>query len=338
MSDRSQRFRRSSLPHRYQPDGLDFSLDTYSISGRKPRDIDLKGGEFSIDLTTIPPEYGSDEKIQLYGTLEVPETVVEAVFPEGERGEPPARLYVAIRCHDTIFRDSEIVSGAPMKPGTYEVSIPIELSNVRGRVELLPYLIRVEDREGAGRYAESANVKLASGQRYELIVDATEDFESPTIDGEKARFSELEHLPEGDKLYSLDFRNPERPKLWINADNPRIADVLQVSGSVGAEPRMRDVILDQISYGVWSQLIIRTASAIDEDGEVEYEWQRTVMKTFARQMYRVSDLEDAAHLMREEAADPEKFPELFARIDDELQEFLDFRTQLINLMEEGLQI
>ena len=209
---------------------------------------------------------------------------------------------------------------------------------VRGTVELRPYLVRTEDGPTEGRYAGKKNFRLASGRIYSVVVDLPPGEEPAAIDGEEVSFSQTPHLPEGDKLYYLDFRNESRPKLWINSDHPRVTDILQSQGSVGAEARMRDVILDEISYGVWTQLIVRTSCDIDDDGEVEYEWQQTVIDTFARNLYDTDDTAEATHRLREDAGDPESLPHLMEQIDRELQEYLEPRAQLINLMEEGLRI
>jgi hypothetical protein len=101
---------------------------------------------------------------------------------------------------------------------------------------------------------------------------------------------------------------------------------------------MRDVILDQISYSVWQQLIVRAGTAVNDDGEVEHQWQQTVIEAFAREIYDVDGPEEAALALRRDVRDPETLPELMSRIDVELQDYLDPRSQLINLMEEGLQI
>ncbi|WP_225308167.1 hypothetical protein [Haloarcula sp. CBA1131] len=179
---------------------------------------------------------------------------------------------------------------------------------------------------------------MASGDIYRAIIDRPPGEQPPAIDGEEISFSRASHLPGGDKLYYLDFRNESRPKLWLNSDHPRITDVLQSRGSVGAEARMRDVILDQISYGIWTQLILRTGSAIDEEGETEHEWQETVLETFARNLYDVDDLEEAKHELRSDLEGTDSISHLMELIDRELQEYIDPRTQLINLMEEGLRI
>jgi hypothetical protein len=315
----------------------------YSLDGKKPKELDLKPSQTEID---IDPSSEFDKalvdeewnKASLYGKIEISEETIEDVFPAEERESPPAKLYVAVQCHETIYRDRVDASEAPTDHGTYDITIPLERDEVRGKVEFRPFLIRAESGIGEEGYASERNVRVAGGDSYTIIVDRSEDEEPPSIDGEEASFSRRDHLPDGERLYYLDFRNESRPKLWINADNPRITDVLQSKGSVGAEPRMRDVVLDQISYGVWTQLILRTAEAIDEQGDVEYEWQETVISTFARELYDVDDATESAHLLRDEVLETEGLSYLMQRIDGELQEYIEPRTQLINLMEEGLQI
>lgn len=343
MPELSQRHRRSTLPFPYSSGGLDFELTEYMLDGTDAGEIDLKASELEVDLTghgNIGSQEGDQpwKRATLSGRIDVPEAVIETVFPEDERAEPPAKLYVTVRCHDTIYRDRVMVSNGPTEADTYDVEFDLEWSNLRGKVELRPYLIRQAPGDEDSEYASKPNVRVADGDIYTVLVDAWERDERAFIDGEEASFSESPNLPDGEKLYYLDFRNESDPKLWINADNPRIADVLQSEGSVGAEPRMRDVILDQISYGVWTQLIVRTATAVGPDGEVDYEWQQTVVNSFGRKLYDVTDSSEAALRLRDEIDDTQRLPHLVERIDGELQEFVDPRSQLINLMEEGLQI
>lgn len=343
MSRRTQRHRSTIYPFRYRENGLRFDVEHYSLNGGSVEPLDLAAGEYTIDVapdSTVRTSRADEpwEWITLYGTLEVTEDTLEHLFPSSERDSPPAKLYIAVRCHDTIYRDSVIVEGPPIEAEEYEVRIRLNWDDFRGRIELRPYLARTTDQSEDDAYASTQNAKVASGERYEVIVDRWADDDPPMIDGEEARFSRMDHLPQGEKLYYLDFRDGARPKLWINADHPRIADVLRSEGSVGAAPRLRDVVLDQISYGVWSQLILRAASAITRSGDVEYEWQETVLEAFALDLYDVADIEDAKQLLREDVQDPEQLGHLVSQIDTELQEFIEPRSQLINLMEEGLRI
>lgn len=343
MTRRSQRHRTTTLPFPYRENGLKFHVDAYSIDGHKPVELDLKAGQSEISLASELAPGDSDQSpgwdtVLVFGQLHLPKDTIEAVFPSKEREDPPAKLYVAIRCHETIYRDRTVVSSAPTNPGTHDVQIRLPKEKLRGTVELRPYLVRAEDRDDDGQFASKKNFRVASGNRYELVIDQQADEEPPAIDGENVSFSQASHLPDGEKLYYLDFRNEKRPKLWINADHPRISDVLQSRGSVGAEARMRDVILDEISYGVWTQLLVRAGSGIDENGNVEYDWQQTVLETFVRNLYDIDDLSEAIHRFRQDLQNPDSLSYLMGRIDQELQEYIDHRTQLINLMEEGLQI
>nr|WP_254282473.1 hypothetical protein [Haloarcula salina] len=305
----------------------------------------MNPSQTEINLASaVSSSASSDESdwdtITLHGKLRLPEETVQAVFPKDERSEPPAKLYVTIRCHETIYRDREVISETPTTPGEYDVELEIPKRTVRGTVELRPYLVRTETRSGEepNDYADQKNFRVASGTLYYVEVDRYEGEERAAINGERVRFSQNAHLPDGNKLYYLDFRNESRPKLWINSDHPRIAEVLQSRGSVGAEARMRDVILDQVSYGVWVQLLVRAGSAVDVESEVEHEWQEMVLETFARNLYDTNNVSEATRRLKEDLSDLETLPHVIQRIDSELQEYIDPREQLIHLMEEGLQI
>ena len=345
MSRHSQRHRTTSLPFSYRDRGVDFDLNSYTVDDGDRTALELNPSQTEVDLSSAVSSSDSSaesdwDTVTLYGKLRVPEETVQAVFPEDERAEPPAKLYVTIRCHETIYRDRKVISETPTTPGEYDVELEVPKNTVRGTVELRPYLVRTEAHQikDPNDYADQKNFRVASGTLYYVVVDRHGEQERAAIDGEQVRFSQNAHLPDGDKLYYLDFRNESRPKLWINSDHPRIAEVLQSRGSVGAEARMRDVILDQVSYGVWVQLLIRAGTTVDAEGEVEHEWQEMVLETFARNLYDTGDVSEAALRLKNEFSDPQTLPHAMQRIDSELQEYINPREQLIHLMEEGLQI
>jgi hypothetical protein len=341
----SQRHRTTTLPFSYRDKGVDFELDSFTVDDGERIALELNPSQTEIDIASAVSSSDSSgvpdwDTVTLYGKLCLPEETVKAVFPQGERAQPPAKLYVAIRCHETIYRDRVVISKSPTTSGEYEVEIEVPKNTVRGTVELRPYLVRTEAHPGEepNDYADQKNFRVASGTLYYVVVDRHDDEERAAIDGERVRFSQNAHLPDGNKLYYLDFRNESRPKLWINSDHPRIAEVLQSRGSVGAEARMRDVILDQVSYGVWVQLLVRAGSTVDVEAEVEHEWQEMVLQTFARNLYDTNNVPEATRRLKGDLSDPETLPHVIQRIDSELQEYIDPREQLIHLMEEGLQI
>lgn len=337
---RSQRLRRTSLPYPYRDRGLDLFIDQYRVDDEEPVRPQLAAGERTIDISGL--DANSWDRLVLRGSITVPESVIDSVFAGDERSNPPGRLYVAIRCRETIFRDrtvAETDNGQIEGAGTYEVEIELAAGNLRGEVVVRPYLTRSMDAaETESQFATTAGVRLASGDPWRVVVDSEHDSEGQMIDGEEASFSNQDFLPGEERIYYLDLRNADRPKLWLNNDHPRIVDVLRAEGSVGAEARMRDVVLDQIQRGVWSQLIVRAIADSDENGEPLHEWEQTVLEIFAPKLTGRNDVAEATINLRNELEDPKDSAELVGTIDDVLQDHLDPREQLIDLMEEGLRL
>lgn len=338
MTRRSQRLTQNSLPFRHDGDGLNFHVDRYRVDGDEWQEAGLSAHRRTLNVADLP-EW---ERLDLSVKLELNLETVEHVFPEVERNDPPGRLYVAVHCHDTIYRDRTIVADgstpAKVYGGDSEVTLSVKRSMVRGEVEFHPHLVRASEREADDRYADTRIARLAGGDPFYVAVDDSAVDEPGLIDGEEAPFSSTDHLPGEDQLYYLDFRNDQRPKLWLNADHPRVTEVLAAEGSVGTEARLRDVVLDEVQYGVWTQLLLRAAAAVNADGETEYDWQETVVESFAPEMYELNDPTEAALRLREEARDIDTLGRLAGRVDAEVQSYVDPQTQIVKLLEEGLDV
>ncbi|MFD1513463.1 hypothetical protein [Halomarina rubra] len=280
------------------------------------------------------------ERCRIVGTVELPSSVVDAVYPESERDSPPGSLYVTIRCRETIYRDRWMVQSETVEPKTYEVELELQRDGFRGEVELKPYLTRgaADQSTDDGSYASSTHARLASARPWTMLVDGEADADGETgLDVRVESFSTSPRLPK-DGLYYLDMGDPSDPLIVVNGEHNRVVGVLQSEGSVGAEARMRDVVFDQIQYGVWSQLILHAGVAVDSTGRPQYDWQSTVLRIFARDLYGIDDIHAASRRLKRDLKDPTTVPEVMQRIDRVLQRYLRQREQLINLMEEGLRI
>ncbi|WP_435124124.1 hypothetical protein [Halobaculum sp. D14] len=341
MADsKSQKLRQTALPYPYRENGLSLKLEGCQVEGEQPVEFDEERESSTVDLAV--DESDPWERATLRGEVTLPEEVVESVFPPDERSSPPGKLYVAVRCPDAIYRDRVDVdtSGTEgcVDPGVHDVEVSLRSDRLREEVRLIPFLVRSSEGESDGTFATTPNVRLASGEPWTVVVDEEEENGNSLIDGEEAEFSEHDHLPGEKRLYHLDFRNADSPKLWINSDHSRIVDILHANGSVGAEARMRDVVLDQIQQGVWSQLVMRAISDVDEEGEPRHDWEQAVLNIFARDLTDEDDVARASIQLREELDDPEGVAVLMERLDGSIQDYIDPRDQLINLVEEGLQL
>lgn len=341
MADsKSQKLRQTALPYPYRENGLSIELKGYQLEEEQPVVFDEERESLTIDLAV--DESDPWERATFQAEVTLPEEVVESVYPPDERSSPPGRLYVAVRCPDTIYRGRVNVdtSGTEdhVNPGVHDVEIPLRSDRLRGEVRLIPFLIRSLEGKNENTFATTPNVKLASGEPWTVVIDAEEESGNRLIDGEEAKFSEHDHLPGEKRLYHLDFRNADSPKLWLNSDHSRIVDILHANGSVGAEARMRDVVLDQIQQGVWSQLVVRAISDVNEGGEPRHEWEQAVLNIFARDLTDKENVTQASIQLRKELNDPEGVAVLMEQLNGSIQEYIEPRDQLINLVEEGLQL
>jgi hypothetical protein len=336
--ERSQQFRQTTRPYPHAKLGVQLEFDSVGFDGGESRPLELKQNDKTVQLYEHRTDWST---CRLEGTLTLPSETVEKVFPEIERDAPPGHLYVALRSPETIYRTRIDVTRGPTPADEYDVIVDLERARLRGEIELAPYLTRAEP--GAAEdteFAAAPNTELATGRNWRVVVDAAADAaeRNPTIDGHMVSFRNTDHLPQNDGLYYLDLRDPGQPTLWINTDHSRVAGVLESSGSVGAEARLRDVILDQMSYAVWTRLILHAGGDVDETGYPEHEWQDTILKMFVRDMYRTDDLRGACRQLKADMENPRRVSEVVGRIDTELQNYLNPRQQLIHLMEEGLEI
>lgn len=327
---KTQKLRTTALPHAYQENGLDFTVTDCSLDD--DRDVDIEHG--IISLTTLT-EW---DTATVSGTIEVDSDVLEYVFPDDEQSSPPGTLFVAIRCQQTILRDREIVKEQPVTADTYPFEITLDRDLIRGGVKIQPYLVRADGRDNIeGRYASDAGARLASSDEWVLEIDESdlpEGLMRPIVEN----FSEVNELPDSDHLHYLDMTEAERPTLYLNGDHSAIVNVMESRGTTGPDARMRDTIYDLIESSVWPQLIIRTATDINDEGNTRYDWQDDVLDIFHDKLYDEDvDITEAALNLREDVNDHDRLVTLMQQIDDAVQQKTEPPEQLLNLLEEGLK-
>lgn len=331
-----RQFRTTALPYPYRSEGLDFEIDEFVVDGE--RTVAVGDDNRRVPVAPTDPQ----RKVVLRGELDLPEEVVTTVFPEPERDSPPGKLYVAVRSLDTMLRDRVDVASTDLEAGRYDVTVRLPRAEVHGDVQLVPFLTRTRGLPSSDvdtPCATTAGVRLASAPTWTVRMDDPRDGSEDAIDGEQASFSEHDHLPSGDHLYYVDFRNAGRPKLWLNSDHGRIVEILHGSGTMGTRARMRDVILDHIQHATWTQLLVRAiADADPETGEPRHDWQETVLEMFATDLTDHDETAQAAVELTRRLADPDDVPFLTEAIDEVVQSHVDPREQFINLIEEGLYL
>ena len=260
-----------------------------------PNAIALTPEEIERDGTRLEWNPSSDRKLRLDEPwsrlrlrfrLSVDVTALARALPPDELGHVKAtallRWAVVIAAPDTRLRQVVTAdwNGAP------EVEFALEVSrvDVHGLVTFTPWLARGSATPAAPGFASAAGHRVASGASF-LFQPEPE----PIATGRflEIRYQSFSHdaalRSTSQHLYVLD--TVEAPLLWINSDHDAIADVLNAKGQTGTNARLREVLFDRISCGVWSQLFFSAIESLSASGEARAGWQSGVLAELLPLMY-----------------------------------------------------
>lgn len=324
MSGSKKRTKRERfLPYAYERFGLEIAL--HSVVLDEHRDVEVIDSERRL-VSVNDPQW---RLLRLEGSVRVPASTLDRVFPEAERSAPPIRIVLAVRGPSTRLR-----RGLRLEPPDGErassFTLELERADVHGTVEIVPYLLRDTAAPAAvPGFAYRTASRLASSRSWTVRVDRARDPAGEFLDTRYHPFSNDEQLrPFAHALYRLELS--EQPTLWINTDHARLTDVLEEEGTRGPRARIREVAFDHISQGVWTQLFVQAALDL-RDGELVFAWEDTVLRELLPGV-----VEGRTHRARVDALSLAlrrgELPHLLSRLDAVLQKrdrFVDHLDKLL---------
>lgn len=294
MTTRRGRASTASVPHRHVGDGLGLRLETFTLddteSGTAP------SGDEEIELF----QYPNWEKAQIAGRVRIEGGVVKKTFPPDERSNPPADVFLVIRCGDSLFRRGERIDVEGLSGGGSEADVEFELTvdDYVGQVTIQPVMVRTETNESIGDgYAAYEGLEVATGNVWKIHVDEPTESSGNHIPARLKSFSDTD--VDDHDLFHVRRAPPHEPEIWVNADYREIADVFESGGHHGFRPRLRDVLLSQVAHPAIVELTLWTASELTDEYEWQYDWQEGVLTDVCSQMYDVSDAELVAERVYE---------------------------------------
>jgi hypothetical protein len=327
-STRTERTRTEALPYVYARAGLDSVATGYTVDNGDIGTIDDESDR-QLSLVNLP---GWDT-VTVQGKIDVFDDVIERVFPEPERDDPPGKLIVTADCMNTHNRFGYEVVDAPIEAKEYEWEIDINREDVRERVVLNAYLVRTaEGSHSSSRYASYRGQRLADGVPWRVQIDEPDDWLGEHMVVRFKSFKDSATPAPEDNLYYLDRTDPEKPRVWVNSEHDPIESALSSGGYTGFRPRMREVISDTIAHQVWVELLMWTASDATEDGDVEYDWQEAVLAEVGTQIYDKDDPGVIAQKLHEAVSDPENVPQLMDDMNEALQQYIDPQNSLNDIV------
>lgn len=332
MESRSRSIQRRYLPYRYDKHGIDFSISSFRLDGgEKITDVNQERRLISLE------NRGKWDEVTVSGEIKIDQDVIDDVLPVEERLQPPIKIYIASRCEYTYLRESKLIDSPPVSLEGYDFSVTLSRNRLRNTASLKPYIIRTGDSNAeTDEFATAKGVRLASSKSWEIRVDVQESPSGEYLEVLYDSFENKDYLPEGDQVYHLDFREAKNPTLWLNSDHEKITRVLDSRARRGPDARVRDVFFDQISQSVWTQLIVHAATNIDEEGEVRYDWEDSVLDRFINDIYPDTDENEARTKLSQDIMSKEKLPDITSRIDSALQTRLRCHENMTKVIEEAL--
>ena len=285
------RARRKLMPYSYQRFGIDCEVQNYELDS-ETRDGPIERQRQLVDATRRT-EWST---IRLNLELQIPSDVIQTVFAETERDDPPAALIVVARCEDTYLRESKTIATDSIV-GSHTAGTTLSRGRLRNRLTLTPYVVRTTDGRNTNGYAHHIGSRLASSRSWEVVIDRNESSGGGYLGVEFDSFAKKDHGAQKDQVYHLAVSGPE-PTLFLNSDHEDIRSVLKHEGSTGTHARIRDVAFDVIGSGVWTELFVNAAADVDENGDAVYDWQTGVLEFLLEKMYPESDMATALSEVR----------------------------------------
>ncbi len=258
------------------------------------------------------------ERARLELEVHVPKRIAKRVVAPDEREDPPLAVLVALRCTATHLRRR--VARFDWDPsGRFALTCELLRAELAQVAELDAFLIRSRPlaRPQPG-VAARVGARLASARPWVLQIDEPAQRSGHFLDVQYRSFIHDPNIPVSQRaaLYRLEIER-EDPILYLNAELDRVRAVLDNKGTHGRRVRARELLYERIQAGVWTQLLVRVATRLADDGELAYPWEQAILAQWLPQLY--PDAIDEAARIEQLRRDVHDLPGLLSNIDAVLQ-------------------
>jgi hypothetical protein len=267
--------------------------------------------------------------------LTVPNRVLERVITKPERASPPVSGLITLRCDKTHVRERVCLRPwAEADAGRFRTTLTLARDDLATVASLDAFLVRsaaaIEPVPGV---ASQLGTRLATARPLLLMIDEPPIHSGNYLEIQYRSFDKDPTLPASRRpaLYRLELER-EDPILYLNSDHERVRAALDSKGTTGRRARMRDLVFERIAAGVWSQLIVRAAARVVEDGELVYAWEHAVLEQWLPRLYPDPIDDDSRHRCLER--DYQQLPQLLHEIDLTLQTSGELAALATKLAEE----
>lgn len=308
-------------------DALTLDVEEYAFGDHEPGHHGI--GDHQLHVGTI-----DWDTLTITGTVEVPNGLVEYVFEDGVDPNDAGEILIVGDCKQTHNRFVGDQIRDSIESGTHQFEVTFDRSEFAGEASLTPVLVRRNDPDvdttTNHQYGQTEGLRLADGPSYKIVFDSEEEGPGSFLE---IKTKEFDENPSEDQIFHLDHSVASEPTLWINSRVDLLPAAMQNRAPYGRKRWMREVLERMIGQPVWVELVLWTAADIS-DGECSYSWQEDVLEILSTNMYDDASPDEIAEDLEDRAGSPEQLPHLIEETNLGMQEFLDPKDDLENLLEE----
>jgi len=264
-----------------------------------------------------------------FGVELVPGTI-ERVFPDQERSDPPAAVYVLVK--STTSRLREAVELERDQAGRYAGEYLLAPDTFYGEVGFEPVLARRRPQHLDDRFATHAGARLAWGSPANVQVDEVSIRAGDYLDAQFEDFTQSSNprrRERSDLMYVLD-TDRSTPKLWLNKAIPMLETVMKSKARNAPVRKLRDGIYASIGAQVWTSLFSIAVGALSLEGDGQDpldavaelpDWHQRVLNFWAPRVYPEHERRDALAALARAASRLDGLPDLHDRFGVAVQEW-----------------
>lgn len=197
----------------------------------------------------------SSWRVDLVATVD--RELVQEVVPDSERDEPHLDVVASLVSNSSRFRRAYTAEWSPDRTA---VSLPIEMDDVRGDIDVSVVVTRRTDvtTEDPTRATHRGAV-VAVAPRFVIEVDEPARRGVDTLDVRWEGFEEstipwLQHHA-GDHFALVSKGQASPPALYLNSDISRLGAVLDSTSTTGSRARVRDAVYSIIAHQTWTSMV-----------------------------------------------------------------------------------
>ena len=317
-------------PYKYINHGLDITITELKIDGNNNSDIIDKTNK---KINLIAKEF---QLINIGIKVNTEIEILNSVFIEGERVNPPCDTFLILHCDETKYRRA--IKLTKELNEQWVGNIELEKKDFNKSIQFFVLTIRNTDRaEENNGYAKNFGEKLLSSHEWIIQIDEPSTFPGNflSIEWENFRNSTLPFLSKNpDLLFYLDFG--EQPKLILNESIENLKNILSNEGRTGIIPTIRDIIFDSITQQVWTSLILASCQSVEEYDDLN-SWQLSVLKQFAPSIYSDSDEQNAIEELIKESHSNSDITNFIPKINVAIQNKIKIDRSVKNLLNLSLK-